>query len=329
MAKFCSECGKPLRDGAKFCPECGMKIQVDAEQTAQPVTRQTPEPAPVEQTSQKIAQTKPEPVRQSAAPVPEPVTRAAAALTGKAQSTAKTLIGSRVSAAQEAGETVLGTLMPQASGGAAAIPAGSPVGTLFGGIGSFLGGIFGAVKKPWKLLLAALIACVWIVLGQMQNSDEVWVKIASWVTYAKGGLDRDTTAGMVGGLLGKGVTAAALGSLFTGGIPNALRGIGKLFAKEKKSIVGALFGVIIGAGLYICFTGWDTAGKDTAMAGVSGALLCLQGIGSESGWVYRLAGAFTAKAKDGVRQLQTGKAASMAAGMAAGFAAAAAFFAMR
>ena len=26
MAKFCSQCGKPLSPDAKFCPECGAKV---------------------------------------------------------------------------------------------------------------------------------------------------------------------------------------------------------------------------------------------------------------------------------------------------------------
>ena len=31
MAKFCSNCGKPLRDGVKFCGNCGKKIAATSE----------------------------------------------------------------------------------------------------------------------------------------------------------------------------------------------------------------------------------------------------------------------------------------------------------
>ena len=34
MAKFCSNCGKPLRDGVRFCGNCGKKIAVPSEPTS-------------------------------------------------------------------------------------------------------------------------------------------------------------------------------------------------------------------------------------------------------------------------------------------------------
>jgi hypothetical protein len=47
MAKFCSECGKPvLREGSPFCPECGAKIPsappIEQKPVIQPVTAQQP-----------------------------------------------------------------------------------------------------------------------------------------------------------------------------------------------------------------------------------------------------------------------------------------------
>ena len=42
MAKFCSNCGKPLAEGLKFCSNCGTPVATD-ETAAQPATAPAPE----------------------------------------------------------------------------------------------------------------------------------------------------------------------------------------------------------------------------------------------------------------------------------------------
>ena len=231
-------------------------------------------------------------------------------------------------AASSVGETLLGKISFEEK--VKETVAGTPISEFFRGVGGFFGGIFGSIVKPWKLLLAAALTFAWILLDKYQDSPQTLVKIASWLTFAQGGRGRETLPGLVGGLFGKGVTAAAWASIFTGGAGNAVKGISNLFQSgEKKSLVGAIFGAAIGAGLYVLFTGWGLASVGTSMAGVSGALLCLEGIGGKGGWFYNMACAFTAKKQDGVRLVQNGKAVSILAGMATGFVASAAFFALR
>ena len=222
---------------------------------------------------------------------------------------------------------VLGELSP-AGGAVQALTAGSPMGALFSAVPEFLKGIFGSLLKPWKLILAALMAGLWIFLDKYQASENIIIKVLSFLTFAKGGTDRANLAATLGGYLGKGTVAVALGSLLTGGVGKVVRGIGAAFEPgEKKSIPGAIIGAALGAGLYLAFAGLG-GGTGSIMAGAAGALLCLENAGSQSGWFYKVAGAFTAKAQDGVRQVQNGKAASMLAGMALGFAAAAAVMAV-
>ena len=55
------------------------------------------------------------------------------------------------------------------------------------------------------------------------------------------------------------------------------------------------------------------------MAGISGALLSLQALGSGQGWLSTLAQSLTAKMTDGVRLPQPGSGKSLLAGMTGGF----------
>ena len=50
MAKFCTECGAPLKEGATFCSACGAKAPAEKKPEAAPET--TAAPQPVYQTQQ-------------------------------------------------------------------------------------------------------------------------------------------------------------------------------------------------------------------------------------------------------------------------------------
>ena len=83
MAKFCTNCGSPVRDTAAFCAKCGTKLNptpVEApEAAAAPVAEAAPAPV-----AEPVAEAAPapvaEPVVEAPAPVAEPVAEAAPAV---------------------------------------------------------------------------------------------------------------------------------------------------------------------------------------------------------------------------------------------------------
>ena len=44
MAKFCTECGAPLKEGATFCSACGAKAPAEKKPEAAPETPAAPQP---------------------------------------------------------------------------------------------------------------------------------------------------------------------------------------------------------------------------------------------------------------------------------------------
>jgi len=161
---------------------------------------------------------------------------------------------------------------------------------------------------------------MWFGIGAMlKNSGSEAVEFLSWLTFAEGGLNREG-AGVIGGILGKGCTAVLLSTLFSGGFANTAKGIGSLFRNEGKgSLIGTLLGIITGASACLCFMGIDTASASSSMAGISGALLCLQAIGRKDGNLYQLAESLTSRKISGLRSARPGKAKSLLSGISMGF----------
>lgn len=138
-------------------------------------------------------------------------------------------------------------------------------------------------------------------------------------------MQREGIAGMIGGTLGKGMTGAAILSVFIGGIPALFKSIPKAFKCMGKgaSIPAILFGVVTGAALYVTFAGFHEACADTAMIGISGVILSLEALGASESWTYVLVSSLTSKVKDGVRTLREKAAGGLLTGLAIGFAVAA------
>ncbi len=304
MAKYCSNCGNAVTEGAKFCRTCGHPL-LAAEPRLKPksladhsVSRQTNDSGP--STRRKDA--------------------------GRVQTTAMPHINT-LTAASEFGEIDLGELAisgPVDVGGAVT-KVFSPVSGIFHGIGSFFSGVFRVFRKPSALIGTVLLAALWFVLAQFRGSDSQIVKILSFLTFSEGGFDR-SVPGTVGGVLGKGTVAAALVSLFSGGLENAFKGIGALFTGhgEKRGIFSIIFGILIGGAVYIAFVGSDNASGATAMAGIAGAILSLEALGGGRGKLYELAQSLTSRKKDGVRTAMRGKCDGLLTGLTMGFALAAA-----
>ena len=123
-------------------------------------------------------------------------------------------------------------------------------------------------------------------------------------------------------MLGKGTVAAALVSLFNGGLKELFKGIGALFTGhgEKRSIFSTIFGILIGGAVYIAFVGPDNVSGATAMAGIAGVILSLEALGGGSGKLYELAQSLTSRATNGVRTVVQGKCDGLLTGLTIGFA---------
>ena len=298
----CPQCGKDNARGAKFCRFCGAGL-AGAEAGAAAIHAKS------YATRQETIPQMPE-LRMSAASVPGEFDYGGIDL----ESIAEGAVGKAASAA-----------MAKAPG----IELLSPAKVLGNSIIGFLKGIVSLFRDPKSAIVPIVFAVLWIVLAFLRDSDLLPVRALSWLTFAEGGLDRSGIAGMIGGILGKGVVAAALGSLFTGGIPNFFKGIGSVFqgTGEKRSFVSLVTGAVLGAALYFAFTGPELASKATAMAGIAGAVLSLESISRKEGPLYSLAQSLTSKVQDGVRTAQSGKAQSLLSGLVLGFAIATALMA--
>ncbi len=354
--KFCKKCGKPKAEGAKFCRNCGYQF-VDMAATASPANPTSTQAQPVSKpvnpnrtsiepkvhNASKMAANVVSQIPGAAMSVPGVAAVAKQAgqminvpgVAGVAGQVGEMLNLPEVAALAQPGEFalddfVMGTLEdvvgPEAGEAIKSVTdtintIKSPLSTLLGGAGSVFTGIFKAFKQPKVLLTSAVMAVVWIILGMLRNSDSEIVKILSWLTFSEGGFDRDAL-GTLGGVAGKGAVAVMFGSLLSGGISKLTSGVGAIFKKTegKKSVVALLFGVLLGIIIYFVFTGVDIASAATAMAGISGAVLSLEALGGQSGWIYQMAASLTAKKVEGVRTLQDGKINSLLGGITAGFA---------
>ena len=216
----CSRCGAELTPSAKFCRSCGAPVAATVAAPAvapRPAPAAAPAPAPVRRATPpplpKVAPTPPpmpggQPVApQSAAAFPLTQSLGAAAAPGEVDCGVIQLPG--LAPVQQAAEKVL-----------------SPLGGIFSTVGSFLGGVFGIFRSPGAFIGTALMAALWFGISQLRGAgmDEEVVDTLSRLTFAQGGYGR-TGAGAVGGLFGMGTVAAMFGSLLSGGMIDAFKGI--------------------------------------------------------------------------------------------------------
>ena len=287
--KFCSNCGKKLNPGVKFCRYCGTQIIRDDGVSSVKNSVTAAEPL-VANTSDRVS-----------------------ALYRSGEFEVMNFnVGNSV---DNADMTLSSEIDSQDS------KVMSPLGTIWDGIKSILGGSFGLLIQPKMLIPVLVLAVLWIFLGMAQSSDQGMIKILSWLTFAQGGLDRSDTIGTVGGIFGKGAVGAMFLSLFNGGFPKLFSGISSIFKKTqgKMGFLPIIFGYIAGMVTNFAFVGFDTANAQSTMAGISGIVLSLQALGGKSGLIYSMAESFTAKKNNGIRIPQDGKIKSLLIGIAAGF----------
>lgn len=329
MAKYCRYCGKPVRDGVNFCRYCGKAL-------TKPASRQNSASRPVESFAARepIAGFQESSVHSSVRDVQTPVKRkspvpSVSDISGSFRSSAENIVRkmpqnmdvSPASALSAAGEAVLGDFGDLFSQTAAQVSnVLSPARALLYTMKSFLGGSIGMILKPKVLISSLLMATLWFILSLMKDSGFPVLNTLSRITYAEGGFGADTLSA-VGGVFGKGTVAAALASLFTGGVPSALKGISSLFRTkgEKRSLLLTLLGLFLGAGFCWFFSGAKVPAAESAAAGIAGTLLSLEMLGNKNSVFYQLIQSFTAKAKDGVRSTMNGRCDSLLTGMTLGF----------
>ncbi len=330
MANYCRHCGNPVLEGAQFCPACGKPLTSTTETTYL---------SPRQQAAKEQAE------RMKAAMVPQIRDLAAAAAPGEFDCGEMILPG-LMNEAVPVNMPGFGNARGQAAGaGRAAVRmAGPAAGRMAGaaaggltevlplsagilqGIRSLFRGIPQIFRNPAALIGTLVLALLWFVLGMFRNSDSSIIRFLSWLTFAEGGFDRGA-AGMLFGALGKGTVAAALMSLVSGGFPKALGGLAAFFKGkgERRSIVSILLGLIMGWLIYLIFTGPGKRSPEMSMAGIAGALLSLESLGSGNGQIYGLAQSLTSKFLYGKRMAEQGKCDGLLTGLAAGFALGAAF----
>ena len=88
---------------------------------------------------------------------------------------------------------------------------------------------------------------------------------------------------------------------------------------EKRSIAAIVIGVVLGIIIFLFFTGPDLASAGNSMAGIAGALLSLEALGSGGGKLYELVESLTSRVQGGVRTAVIGRTDGLLTGLSLGF----------
>lgn len=327
---FCPNCGTQLPDDARFCGSCGTRITAahvdgagEKSGSATPAQGRSPARRAEKTAAQRSKNAKSEavskrPARHAAAPAT--VKSAADAVAAKAGETLGTA-GQEVllfSASPEGGETALGILGPDLPAASAMIP--GPLKALGGGLKSFFASLAAAFREPKRLIPALVLAVLWLVLDilKVRGVESQATRILSFLSFAQGGMEGGA-AGLIGGVLGKGLAAGAVTSVVgrlgkkPGGekrnLGSSLKGG---FGFTKDSLWPYLAGVGAALLLYLFISGG--ALKMTFMAGLASAYLAARSA-LENGFLKRL---FSSVTSGGKPQAGPG-AAGILRGMALGF----------
>ena len=319
---YCPNCGKELPNDARFCGSCG--TQITAVPAGGAAVKSVPAPSPAQGPSPASAVS----TAPSEALKAEKPKKAAKRAEGAAKAAAKESFVSAgqdvlsFTASPEGGEMALempGASLPEVS---ELIP--GPLKALGGGLKNLFASLAAAFKEPKRLIPALVLAVIWLVLDilKARGVESQATRILSFLTFANGGMEGGT-AGLIGGVLGKGLVAGAVTSV--------VGRLGKQPGGEKRSLGSTLKGgfgftketlgaYLVGFGaallLYLFISGG--ALKMTFMAGVASAYLAARAA-LGSGFLKKFLSSFTAKGK---AQAGPGPA-GLIRGLALGFAGAA------
>lgn len=308
----CRQCGNPLNEGAKFCRKCGAKIinqesiqpaskeapyiqgtnvQHNQQQSVQPSSSQK-EQIPYEQTAE-VNYTQPQQnnIQTEAA---QYVRQAQQQFTRTGQGMIQPTFSE---ASDRAGETAL--QLPQVQSALSfaeeAKAVLNPFTEFFTGVSGFFKGIINIIKYPKALTFSVVLTWIWILLIALKQFriGGIFTDALSWITFAQGGLGNGLR-GIVGGLFGKVVVASGLYALLDGGIDIG-KGIKQWFnCFNASSNTGA---ILTGAGLSLILYNFFVANANlgTTMVAITGMILSLQALGSQNGFIFRMARSLMSK----------------------------------
>lgn len=224
------------------------------------------------------------------------------------------------------GEIIFDGVMPKLS--EEIIPILNPIKVLCSGAWNVIRGIGAAFKDKKKWIPALIMAVTWFVLTMLPNLgfNPNWIQGLSWLTFARGGLgisENPEWIHIAGGIVGKGIVASLIFSLFSGG--NPLRKIGSgfktMFSSYALKNVGQAGTLLIGIGLALIFYNFMTgfASLSMSMAGISALLLSLKALGSRTGFLRKFFGGLTANKTTKGKSIDTSTVNRIIAGLATGF----------
>ncbi len=234
--------------------------------------------------------------------------------------------GGFMAAPSGSGEIIFAGVMPKLS--EEIIPVPNPIKVLFLGAWNVIRGIGAAFKDKKKWIPALIMAVTWFVLTLLPNLDfnPRWIQGLSWLTFAKGGLGMSGNPewiNIVGGIVGKGIVASLIFSLFSGGNPlkKMGRGLKTMFSSYALKNIGQGGTLIIGIGLALIFYNFMTgfASLSMSMAGVSALLLSLKALGSHTGFLRKFFGGLTAKKTAKGKSMDTPTVNRIITGLTTGF----------
>lgn len=196
----------------------------------------------------------------------------------------------------------------------------SPFGALAGGVKSIFRNISSVFGNKRKLIPAVVLSVIWAILIIMKSVgyDPFPVQIISILTFAHGGLS-SSISHIIGGVIGKGLVAALVMSLFSGGFMSSTgRGIKRFFQSLNIGKPQAAGFFLVGAGvafiLYNFAAGFASIGQ--SMAAFSALLLSLRALGSQAGFLRSFIGGIITRKGSQVNVMSLNK---IVSGMAVGF----------
>lgn len=298
MSKYCRFCGSPVMENAKYCAVCG-RAQAVAD-------------------VQELAEVKPaaEQSEQSGPALPESVAAQAENAVQQAERFVQDLVmqdgQNRIEAVLTPRTEVLSSVIENIK---------NPFGALLGGARSMITGLFRLNQNKKALILSAVLAMMWIVLGHLNIKGKTGTvtDVLSWLTYARGGLSGGTT-GLIGGCMGKAAVGAGFFALLFGGGPKIISGCKRLLNGKSINFGSMLTGFGLAGIAYAFMAG--IAGRYGSMVGICGALLSFRAVTEKTGFLSSFAASLSAKkGADGAKSVIPARYQGILTGAAAGFAA--------
>ena len=196
----------------------------------------------------------------------------------------------------------------------------TPFKTIGAGAKNLISSIVGIFKEPKKLIPAAVLAGVWLILLLLKSFgiEPFPAKALSFLTFAKGGL-HGGVLGAIGGLIGKGALAGAVTSLI-GLITKKDKTEKRSFGESVKGAFGFslenVWPYVLGAGvavfLFLFISGCATRGA--FMGGAAASYLSARAA-NKNGFLKKLLSSFTSKGSENAGEGAKG----FISGLASGF----------